>query len=433
MSHRGTKFLAAANGRIWDITTGTPVQLATGFADDNWQTTHHTGRTIFVNGVSTPQVYDGSTVAAANFTGSPGGLTATTLWGCNTFKGRVFYWSRNEQRCWYAAAASFQGALAEFDFGRNVSGSLVQMVNLTTDAGDGVDDYAAFIFSTGEVLLYQGDDPSSITAWSLVGRFQIGEPLGIRAHAKVGGTEIIITRDGYVDLTAAMRDGRYSEETAFSAKIIRASKAAAAEFGLIDRSWEALLYPAGNLFMVNLPTSLTTSQQHVRETSSGGWCEFTGWDALSWCVYANRLFYGTNDGRVLRADIGTSDEGRRIESWAIPAFNSLGNRGQRKQMTAVNVVSTALRPSSFAVDGLADYNLTLRVTLQDDPGDVAATWDIDPWNASEWAVSDLPAVGGWRNVSANGYTLTPSVRIRQRSQQVRWYSTQIQFRQAGTI
>lgn len=180
------------------------------------------------------------------------------------------------------------------------------MVNLTTDAGDGLDDYAAFIFSTGEVLLYQGDDPGSATAWSLVGRFQIGEPLGIRAHAKVGGTEIIITRDGYVDLTAAMRDGRYSEESAFSAKIIRASKAAAQEYGLIDRSWEAALYPAGNLFVVNVPTSLTTSTQHVRETSSGGWCDFTGWDAICWGVHNNRLFYGTTDGRVIRADIATA-------------------------------------------------------------------------------------------------------------------------------
>jgi hypothetical protein len=45
------------------------------------------------------------------------------------------------------------------------------MLNWTNDAGDGVDDYAAFVFSTGEVLVYQGDDPGSVNAWSLIGRF----------------------------------------------------------------------------------------------------------------------------------------------------------------------------------------------------------------------------------------------------------------------
>lgn len=118
------------------------------------------------------------------------------------------------------------------------------MLNWTNDAGDGVDDYAVFVFSTGEVLVYQGDDPANAAAWSLIGRFQIGEPVSIRAHAKVGGTEIIGTTDGYVDLSVALRDGRYSEKSAYSSKIIRASKDAVSayrgQFG-----WEMLLYPRG--------------------------------------------------------------------------------------------------------------------------------------------------------------------------------------------
>lgn len=428
----GDKLLAGANGNLWDVTTTTPTSLGAGFSANDWNSTNHTGRLILTNGVSTPQVYNGTTLTAMTATGP----TLTTLWGCNTFKGRAYYWARNAQSFWYAAAGAYQGTLTQFflDTQLTTGGSLVQMLNWTNDAGDGVDDYAVFVFSTGEVLVYQGDDPGSATAWALIGRFQIGEPLGIKAHAKVGGTEIIVTRDGYVDLSAALRDGRYSEQSAYSAKIIRAAKDATNEFGGFT-GWEAQLFPAGQLFIVNVPTSSTTAIQHVRETSSGGWCEFRGWNARCFAVLNNRLWFGTSDGRVNRAYIGTIDGTARIESWAIPAFNALGSKAQRKQVTAVSVVSNALRPSSYAYDGLADFNTTLRATLTDDAGSPAAVWDSSAWDASAWGVGaeGLPVRQAWRNVSANGYALTVSVRIRQQAQAIIWYSTNYQFRQAGTL
>ena len=34
-------FIAGANGKLWNITTSTPVSLATGFTNDRWQTTNH--------------------------------------------------------------------------------------------------------------------------------------------------------------------------------------------------------------------------------------------------------------------------------------------------------------------------------------------------------------------------------------------------------
>ena len=40
---------------------------------------------------------------------------------------------------------------------------------------------------------------------------------------------------------------------------------------------------------------------------------------------------------------------------------------------------------------------------------------------------------GWKNCSAIGYTITLSVRLRQRSQVVNWYSTNLQYRNAGAF
>jgi hypothetical protein len=430
--------LAAANGQIWDATS-TLFSVGSGFSSDRWQVANHSQKLVWVNGVDAPQVFDGATLTAANFTGSPGTFTAPSMWGVNSFKGRMFYWAENAQSFWYATAGSYQGVMAKFDMAAQLQtgGSLVQMVTWTLDSGSGIDDLAVFIFSTGETLVYQGNDPGDANAWSLIGRFQIGEPLGPRAHAKVGGTEIIITRDGYIDLSVALKDGRYSEKSAYSAKIIKASKEVASQYGSFD-GWEAILYPAGQQFLVNIPTSETTAYQHVRDTSSGGWCEFTGWNATTFCTFGNRLYFGDADGNVCLADNGAADNGARIEAWGVSAFNALGNRGRKKQLTAAAVVSSHTRPASYAYDGLADFSLTLRTTLQDDDTTSGGDWDASDWDITDWSSGGIPTAGdsvtqGWKNCHAIGYAVTVSVRIRQRAQVINWYSTHVQYRQAGVF
>lgn len=99
----GSKMIAAANGNLWDVSTGTASSLGSGFANNRWQITNHTGRLIFVNGASTPQVYNGTSLSALSATGP----TITTLWGANTFKGRAYYWAQNSQSMWFAAAGAF--------------------------------------------------------------------------------------------------------------------------------------------------------------------------------------------------------------------------------------------------------------------------------------------------------------------------------------
>lgn len=436
ISYRGTaseKLLAAADGTIFDVTTNDALTLDTGFASDRWQYTAFDDRVILTNGTDTAQVYNGTALTDIVVTGA----TATSLWGCNTFKGRVYYWYENAQAFWYAAAGSFQGVLTEFDLSTQLQtgGTLVMMVSWTLDSGDGIDDLAAFVFSTGEVLLYQGDDPGDANAWGLIGRFQIGEPLGIRAHAKVGGTEIIITRDGYVDLAQALRDGRYSEGSTYSNKIIRAAKEATKLY-YQQYGWQALLYPAGQQFIVNVPVTTGQSIQHVRETSTGSWTQFEGLNAVCFAVHNDRLWFGTSDGNVYEADTGTQDNGGPISMDAIPAFNPLGSRASQKQVTAVNVVTNYAAPGFLALDCLADFSTQRRSTLSPGPYDGTSDWNTADWDASVWATptgDDAPIRKAWRNVRGIGYTLTVSVRASTRAQNIIWYSTEILYRNAGAI
>jgi hypothetical protein len=57
------------------------------------------------------------------------------------------------------------------------------------------------ITSEGEAVLYSGNDPSSASAWALVGVFSIGRPIGRRCIEKVGSELIVTTEDGAIPLS----------------------------------------------------------------------------------------------------------------------------------------------------------------------------------------------------------------------------------------
>lgn len=233
----------------------------------------------------------------------------------------------------------------------------------------------------------------------------------------------MLSKDGYIDLSVALRDGRYSEKSVYSNKIIRAAKDAAARYA--NRfGWECLLYPAGNLFIVNVPTGDESSIQHVRETSNGGWCKFESWDAATFAVHRDDLFYGGFDGNVYHADYGTDDNDEAIAASAIPAFNTMGSRIRRKQLTAVQHVTNFQHPSYLAIDGYADFKIasSSTSTLTTPPDEVAYTAELLSGTT-----------GGWRNVWADGYAVTCRLRVQSAQQQTIWYQTDYMFQNLGVV
>lgn len=201
----GTIVLGTTGGAIWQMGGG--AALATGFTGVAWHGTLFQDRTILTNGSDTPQIYNGTTITAGVYSGS--GLTPSNLYAGLTFKGRVYYWEAAGRFFWYAAAGAFQGALSKYDVSTfcRTNGYVVSMCPMTLDGGNGPDDMLAILFSTGEVLLFQGDDPGSATSWQMIGSYLIGEMLGRRCWAIVGSATIVATKNGPVDLAKALQLG----------------------------------------------------------------------------------------------------------------------------------------------------------------------------------------------------------------------------------
>jgi len=357
--------------------------------------------------------------------------------GVEVFKGRAYYWRDDDDGFWYAQAGSYQGELQYFPMGSVVQrgGKIVMMTTWTQqDSGDGKDDFLVIVFSTGEIIIYQGDDPETIGFFEMVGRYITAEPLSIRGRDKYGSDIIIMTRDGYIALSTIVQQGRISDVPAFSRLITDAIKLRTQD-STRTYGWQATLFAREGLFLFNVPITPVKFEQHVLNTVTQRWCRFTDLDVNCMTVHDKRLYGGTNDGRVIRMMEGTNDEDRPINFTALPAFNYYGESGLHKQVSAAQIISTHSFPEQINLRGYADFNYPY------DPEDFPpppfdfqniGTWDISNWDEDYWAQIQTPfTTKGWQNVSAFGYAVSVMVRFSKKNEGVRWRSTGIRFNIAG--
>lgn len=373
--------------------------------------------------------------------------TGKNLFAVANAKGRAIYIEYRRAGFWYAAAGAFQGNLSWFplDFVFHNGGYCVNVVTWSRDNGDGVDDMTAFISSNGEALVYQGNDPGSALTWSLVGRFNIGVPLSTRAHGKMASAEIILTTDGFLTMDEAIVNQRAQELQTFGGKIIRAANWAAGQYGS-NFGWECCYYPRGNMFIVNVPVNGTTQmEQYVQNTNTGAWCRFTGWNARTFGVFGNRLYFGTYDGKVLLADTssadttyGFGDDGVAVEHRALTSYQKFADPGTRSQVTAVEIVSNMADPNKADVKMFQDYRARSLRALTDATELTPGQWDVSSWDSDYWADSNQvfdPTSQDARlsrySTSSLGHAQALSYRYQCKRQMLTWYASNFITKQAG--
>jgi len=428
------KFLAAANGNIWDISTSTPSSLVSSLTNDYWQTINFDGKLGLVNGADNPKTYDGSTVS--NMTVSGTGLTVTNLVNISQFKSRSYFCENSSLSFWYSAVNTLGGALTEFPLERVTErgGYLMATGTWTRDAGSGPDDVFVAVTSNGEVIVYQGSDPGTSYSWSLVGRYHTAPPLGRRCLLRVGGELIILTKDGYVPMSAVINGLRGSSKATVSDKIRGQVVEDAQNYGS-NQGWEGVFYPRGGLALFNVPVAVDlTYVQHVVNTSDnpGAWCKFTNWNARCFGIYNDRLYFG-GDGTVYLADDTTrSDNGAAIAADGKQAFNYLGSRTNIKQFTGLKPIMSAdgnlTVSTAFAVDqgNYSDFSST-SITVSS-----GASWDTGTWDTDDWAGSYNP-INYWAPCNNIGYNVSGRLRVSVSGQDVRWFATNYMFNPGGLL
>jgi hypothetical protein len=342
---------------------------------------------IAFNGVDKPAYYNGTAWTAVDGGTTPAitGLTTTDIISCGIFKTRLLLIRKNKLGFDYLTAGAVGGAATYFDLASIATkgGYLMAIAVWTRDAGDGPDDYAVFITSQGEAIVYQGTDPSSANTWALVGTFQIGKPLGRRCVLKYGADPIILTESGAFPLSMLLASGDEREKFAVSFKIQDAFSAAArANFSTFG--WKAISFPEQDALIVNVPFAENgRHEQYVMNTISKAWCRFTGWHAEDFAVFSRGLYFARGKA-IFKAWTGTSDNGSAITYYAKQAYSNFGTDAQKMPVMFMPVLqSNRLLNYSTGIDvDFVDRDQTASTTVT---ASSVARWDVSKWDQAKWA------------------------------------------------
>jgi hypothetical protein len=401
-----------------------------------------------VNGADSARLFDGTTWSTPTITGA----TSSDFIHVNSFKNRLWYTQKDSTLVWYLPLNSISGAATSFDLGPlfRLGGYLMGMVTWTINDTSGMDDYAVFVSSEGDAVVYRGYDPSSASTWSLVGQFRIGRPIGRRFYCKIASDVVLLTVDGVIPLSQALLVDRATKKITLSDKIDDLiSKDILSYSG--NFGWQVILHPANNKLVVNTPVTETTRHyQYVMNTITKAWCTFgytnpgQSWNAYCFEIFNDILYYGTyNDNgfgeitSVFKCDVGTQDNAGLVTASAIygyakPAFSYFGARGQQKYFTLARPI--------LQVDGQMYAAMELSVDFEKRafPSNyyLQGTGGISPWNTSLWNVSFWSQSGqvqrDWQTVNGIGFSASLLVAVIS-SVEVSWQSTDYVYQLGGTL
>lgn len=425
------QLLACVSGKIFNITTGTAVSLATGKTSSRWNTTMFNKRLFFCNGTDDPLDWDGSTMTTTAWTGpSSNGLLSHVI----TFNNRIYFVESGSQRFWYGGVGSITGALVSFDLSQtgNFGGNLVALGVVTQDGGDGVDDLFCAFMSSGEVLIYQGSYAGDAN-WSRIGVFRIGPIVDARCVTKVGSDLLCVTSDGYHPLTRYLSFGRATASTEAISDKISQEAAEVVRTYANNSGWQAMVYPQGRMLIVNVPASSNSITQHVMNLDTQAWCRFTGMTANCWGLYNQNLYFGGSGGVVYLADTGFSDNSAAINTDGQTAWNYFGDRARLKKFNMARPIFTSDGNPGAAIGLGVDFETTLTTATVSVPSATGgAVWDVGVWDVGIWG-GRFGTAKSWQSITGLGYCASLRVRTTNTAKDVRWQATNYMMESGGLI
>ncbi len=333
------KLFACGDGKIIDITAGGSFTGAagdvSGLGEDRWYSTMFATAAgqflVCANGGDDVRNFDGSSWTTPSITG----VTSSTLVFPHAHQNRLWFIQAGTTDLWYLDTNSIAGTANKFPIGARLTkgGYPMALGSWSFDTGAGMDDMLVIYTSEGQLLAYNGTDPSVSELWTLMGVADIGKPIGRRCIHKVGGDLALLSEDGILSANMARQLDRGVIATKSITANIRDAYTAAVRRARDVYGWQMVTHPIRNMFIVNVPgSSSVPTVQFVLNTATGAWTRFTGLDARCWANYDNGIYFGRTNGRVLKADTGGTDSTRSIYYAVLPAYNHLNHRGRQKHV-----------------------------------------------------------------------------------------------------
>jgi hypothetical protein len=336
------------------------------------------------------------------------GVATTALSQPWIFKERLFFVEGATQSVWYLPVKAIGGAATEINLGSvfKRGGHVLFGATWSVDSGSGLDDMCVFATTNGEIAVYQGTDPASASTWALVGVYDIGKPLNKHAHFKAGGDLAILTDDGIIPVSQAMNQDRAALQAGSLTLYIEDAWQKAIADTTVSFPITATLWQSQTMLLVGVPTTVNgVNVAYVANARTGAWCRYTGWDVRCSTVANDDLYFGSDDGKVYKAETGGDDAGVSYTGICVPKFSAAGPNN--KIMNRAQVVSLAATDPTIKLQGLTDYNVPA-FTVPTPTGVLnGSTWGVGVWGTFVWGSNaDKNSYSSWKKVNGKGFAVS---------------------------
>lgn len=330
------------------------------------------------------------------------------------YKQRLFFVLKDSLDVYYLPVDQITGAAVLFRLGAefNLGGKILFGATWSLSYGDGLQDNCIFVSDEGEVIVYNGTNPATAATWSKAGRYQTGKPRGPRAFIRAGGDIVNATDIGFLPLSQALQTDfsilsatavSYPIETAWNEAVELRSSA----------SWDAIVWPDRQMVVIALPTvNEQPPMMLVSNARTGAWAAFTGWSGTCLEIFNGRLFFGSQDGKVIEAYVTGLDEGKPYTAAWVPLFTDLGNSGTQKIGGLARLQSRGPYHVDAVITTQEDYVISLPAPPAATPVPSGSEWGVGIWGTSTWGSAQSKTwQGEWQSAGGLGYALSPAVQI----------------------
>lgn len=393
-----------------------------------------TGTSTFTYVMATTPANNATVVGTYTVSGITG-VNSSTFVSVNLFKNRLYFTQKNTMKVWYLGVNAISGAANQLDFGgiaRN-GGFLQAMGTWTLDAGQGADDYAVFVTSMGEVIVYNGTDPTDAATWALKGVWQLGQVFSRRCFFKWSGDLLLLTQDGLVPLASALQSSRLDPRVNLTDKIYFAVSQAATDYG-DNFGWQINYFASQNMLILNIPVTAGI-EQYVMHTITKSWARFINIQAYCFETSGGSSMYFGSDGYVGKFWDSNADDGANITATAQQAYSYFDTPGQLKRFTLVRPILQSTGGIPTVLCGLSvDFDTQSQLGSVSFNPSILTTgvWDSGKWDDAIWG-GGLTTTKIWQGVSGLGFAGSININVASQGIELHWASTDYVMEAGGVL
>lgn len=420
----GDEFIVTDDSRIYTFNANTAdgttlSAVVTGLSGSDWQGTETQNDAgsfyTLVNGEDNLRLYDGTTFNEVTTVSSPyaitgSGFSATSdlsyVWN---YRERQWFIQKDSMNAWYLGVNSIAGTITKFPMAGvfNKGGTLHSGTTFSSDSGDGLDDRIVFLTTNGEFALYSGDPSGTM---SLIGVYEIGEPIARQPFIKIAGDVLVVTKSGLIPVSAAV------QKDPSQLKIASVSRNIEPDWEYWQSAqpsgWKVAKWSGRNMAIVSVPV-VERPLVYVVNLETGAWARWTGINMEHVAILGDRLYFSTGT-QVYEGDTTGQDNETNFICKMCGAFQTFQSpiyKVAKRVRGNFRADISFLPKFSVATDYDTEFPTAPNsATVEELDG---AVWDASEWDEAYWAgyENTKTGVSQWHVVNGGGFALAVQLQI----------------------